>query len=70
VSAAIGAISVGAPDSAPFWYACAEAERPTDAFVRWHLGCSGCLIKAEALLAMHPADSHVRWLAKHLGTGS
>ena len=45
------------------WYACEEAERPTDPYVRWHYeDCLGCFVKAHALSFMFPDDSHVAWL--------
>lgn len=46
------------------WFACAEPERPTDAFVMWHYrGCRACSIKVDVLSAMYPADTHVAWLS-------
>lgn len=50
------------------WLACAQPERPPDAFVVWHYeGCERCQFKALVQQARFPDDTHVTWLCRTMG---
>jgi hypothetical protein len=45
------------------WVACAEPERPVDAYVLWHYeGCNACLLKAQMQQRLYPDGLGVDWL--------
>lgn len=51
-----------------YWVACAEAERPPDAYVKWHYdGCDKCVLKAKGQLVRFPDSQPVRNLLAIMG---